>query len=430
MVNPLVNVLLGAGEQYLADEDASDKLKGDIIDGVRKKLYEVEIPLQKAELNKIKKVKQAVTNRYGEKIAEAFDNYGYYEDGNIDNAFARIDKFINSTQDTEKSFRNKLETKMSDQDFKSVFGASSLTNMREQSVEEREDRVNSIFADRSNVRDLLVSPGAPKGGIKGALFGDRLKPSDTIAAQGKLEAATEERTPEMVPVSDRQSIFDVKTGQTMEAAGAVVDSIPLFLPAIPKYSTNELNTEIAQQLQVNSVFDAQSQTLLLQPSAQRQDEVNAVKEVAVNNLYRFKEADGSGNVASAIRFARNYLQTNVGDFLSGNFTNYTKAPQGAFGPIEGTAIDIKDTLVTAAEEFAANSGDQTLMNADQAIKIVNYLADKAEQFTGNDDLISYYLKSIPQIELDPSNPDFPNRQIKDLREAVTFAYNKNNARGR
>ena len=108
MVNPLVNVLLGAGEQYLADEDASDKLKGDIIDGVRKKLYEVEIPLQKAELNKIKKVKQAVTNRYGEKIAEAFDNYGYYEDGNIDNAFARIDKFINSTQDTEKSFRNKL----------------------------------------------------------------------------------------------------------------------------------------------------------------------------------------------------------------------------------------------------------------------------------------------------------------------------------
>ena len=278
MVNPLVNVLLGAGEQYLADEDASDKLKGDIIDNVRKKLYEVEIPLQKAELNKIKKVKQAVTNRYGEKIAEAFDNYGYYEDGNIDNAFARIDKFINSTQDTEKSFRNKLETKMSDEDFKSVFGANSLTNMREQSVEEREARINSIFADRSNVRDLLVSPGAPKEGIRGVLFGDRLKPSDTITARGKLETATEERTPEMVPVSDRQSIFDVKTGQTMEAAGAVVDSIPLFLPAIPKYSTNELNTEIAQQLQVDSVFDAQSQTLLLQPGAQRQDEVNAVKE--------------------------------------------------------------------------------------------------------------------------------------------------------
>jgi hypothetical protein len=32
MVNPLVNILLGAGEQYMADEDASDKLKGEIID--------------------------------------------------------------------------------------------------------------------------------------------------------------------------------------------------------------------------------------------------------------------------------------------------------------------------------------------------------------------------------------------------------------
>ncbi len=39
MVNPLVNVLLGAGEQYLADEAESDKLKGDIIVGVRKTLY-------------------------------------------------------------------------------------------------------------------------------------------------------------------------------------------------------------------------------------------------------------------------------------------------------------------------------------------------------------------------------------------------------
>jgi hypothetical protein len=207
----------------------------------------------------------------------------------------------------------------------------------------------------------------------------------------------------------------------MEAAATVADSIPLFLPAIPKYSTNELNTEIAQQLQVESVFDAQSQTLLLQPGAQRQDEVNAVKEVAINNLYRFKEADGSGNVASAIRFARNYLQTNVGDFLSGNFTNYTKAPQGAFGPIEGTAIGIQDKLVTAAEEFSASSGDKTLMNADQAIKIASYLADKAEQFTGNDDLISYYLKSIPQIQIG---------KVKDLRFAVQLAYNKNNARGR
>ena len=38
MVSPLISALLGAGEQYMADEDASDKLKGDIIDGVSKTL--------------------------------------------------------------------------------------------------------------------------------------------------------------------------------------------------------------------------------------------------------------------------------------------------------------------------------------------------------------------------------------------------------
>ena len=47
MVSPLISALLGAGEKYMADEDASDKLKGDIIDGVRKKLYEVEIMHEK-----------------------------------------------------------------------------------------------------------------------------------------------------------------------------------------------------------------------------------------------------------------------------------------------------------------------------------------------------------------------------------------------
>ena len=41
MVSPLISALLGAGEQYMADEDASDKLKGDIIDGVSKKYFEI-----------------------------------------------------------------------------------------------------------------------------------------------------------------------------------------------------------------------------------------------------------------------------------------------------------------------------------------------------------------------------------------------------
>jgi hypothetical protein len=428
MVSPLISALLGAGEQYMADEDASDKLKGDIIDGVSKKYFDVELPAQKNTINAMKEVKDAITRQYGDKIADIGDNYGFYEDGNIERAIERINKFIATTRDTTQTFRNKVE-KMSPEDFASAFGKTSMIGAREQSLEDRESRVNDIFSDRSNVRDLLVSPDAPQGGVRGFLFGDRLKQKDVISARGKLEKGIEDRPPEIEQV-DRQSIFDVKTGAVQEASATVADSIPLFLPAIPKYSTNELNTEIAQQMQVGSVFDQASQTLLLQPEAQRMDEVNAVKEVAINNLYRFKESDGSGNVASAIKFARSYLQTNVDDFLSGNFTNYAKAQEGAFGPIQGTAVGIQDKLVTAAEEFAANSGDKTLMDADQAFKIVSYLADRAEQFVGNDDTISYYLESIPQIALPASDPNRPNRQIKNLRFAVQTTYNKNNARGR
>ena len=420
MVNPFISALLGAGEQYMADEDASDELKGNIIDGVSKKYFEVELPAQKNTINAMKEVKRQIANQYGDKIADIGDNYGFYEDGNIERAMKRIEDFIATTRDTTQTFRNKVE-KMSPEDFASVFGKTSMIGAREQSLENRETRVNNIFSDRSNVRDLLVSPDAPQGGVRGFLFGDRLKQKDVITARGKLETAIEDRPPETEQV-DRQSIFDVKTGDVQQASATVADSIPLFLPAIPKYSTNELNTEIAQQMQVGSVFDQASQTLLLQPEAQRIDEVNAVKEVAINNLYKFKEADGSGNVASAIKFARSYLQTNVDDFLSGNFTNYAKAQEGAFGPIQGTAVGIENKLVTVAEEFAANSGDKTLMDADQAIKVISYLADKAEQFVGNDDTISYYLKSIPQIPL--------GEKIKDLRFAVQFAYNKNNARGR
>ena len=42
MVSPLISALLGAGEQYMADEDASDQLKGDIIDAASKKYFDVD----------------------------------------------------------------------------------------------------------------------------------------------------------------------------------------------------------------------------------------------------------------------------------------------------------------------------------------------------------------------------------------------------
>ena len=58
MVSPLVPFLTGATAQFLADEDASDRLKGDIIDGVSSQIYEVEIPEAQKQINNIKKNKK------------------------------------------------------------------------------------------------------------------------------------------------------------------------------------------------------------------------------------------------------------------------------------------------------------------------------------------------------------------------------------
>ena len=84
MVSPLISALLGAGEQYMADEDASDQLKGDIIDAASKKYFDVELPQQKGVINAMKEVKRAIANEYGDKVADIGDNYGYFEDGNLD----------------------------------------------------------------------------------------------------------------------------------------------------------------------------------------------------------------------------------------------------------------------------------------------------------------------------------------------------------
>ena len=54
-------LLSGALTQYLTDEDASDRLKGQIVDATARKLFEVEIQNAKKEINKIRNVKNILT---------------------------------------------------------------------------------------------------------------------------------------------------------------------------------------------------------------------------------------------------------------------------------------------------------------------------------------------------------------------------------
>ena len=158
MVSPLVPFLLGAGSQYLADEDASDRLKGDIIDGVSKQIYEVEIPEAQKQINNIKSIKIAMREKYGQGVAEAFDNIGLYESGDqrlVDN---EIEKYFTSlenrpskkTRDPFEKTVNELfeKSKLAGEEgqkaaalFKGRFGGQSMLALKTQKLQDRKEKV-------------------------------------------------------------------------------------------------------------------------------------------------------------------------------------------------------------------------------------------------------------------------------------------------
>lgn len=219
MVSPLVPFLLGAGSQYLSDEDESDRLKGDIIDGVSKQIYEVEIPEAQKQINSIKGIKSAVIGRYGEGVAEAFDNIGLYESGDQRLVDDEIRKYFINLKDTknisqdafEKSINDLFEkTKLAGKEgqeaselFKGRFGGQSMLSLKTQQLRDRKETVKELFNDRSNMRDLLVAPDAPKKGVRGFLFGDRVTPQDVPGATGRLTEATQVDVPEPAEAAPR-----------------------------------------------------------------------------------------------------------------------------------------------------------------------------------------------------------------------------------
>jgi len=328
MVSPLISALLGAGEQYMADEDASDKLKGDIIDAASKKYFDVELPQQKSVINAMKEVKRAIANEYSNKVADIGDNYGYFEDGNLDNARARIEKFIGSTTDTKDSFIKKVE-KMSPEDFASAFGKTSMIGAREQSLEDRESRVNDIFSDRSNVRDLLVSPDAPQGGVRGFLFGNRLQKKDAITARGKVETAIEDRPQTEIDRPDAKSLFSLKTAKDELSTDF------LFSPATTYLGSAD---EIAKAAGTYRGFDQNIQTgedpfgnivvTGMTFQGNKELEYNAFVSVMSELAPQFrdpinKKIDLASLAAAADSFLRNQTNDALGHPDRGAFSNYT-----------------------------------------------------------------------------------------------------------
>ena len=223
MADFLVPFLTGGITQYLSDEDASDALKGNIIDNVSKKLYDEEIPQAEKEIRLIKDVRQAVDNQFGPGVSKAFENMGFFDSGDRTTTFNTIRQYLNDLKKnrnvTEDQFKKQVNKLYKDsqgvgtvateaaQQFKNQFGGASPLDLRITQLENRKTKVNELFNDRSNIRDLIVSPSAPKEGIRGALFGDRVTPGDVPGAMARITEATKVDTPDIDTAGGGQSLF-------------------------------------------------------------------------------------------------------------------------------------------------------------------------------------------------------------------------------
>jgi hypothetical protein len=229
MADFLVPFLTGGITQYLSDEDASDALKGNIIDNVSKKLYDEEIPQAEKEIKAIEKIKVGIRNNFGEGATKAFENMGFLDSGDerlaLDSIRRYLDNLKDTTGTTEEAFKarvNKLytdsqgvgtEATKAATEFKNSFGGASPLDLRIQQLEDRKTKVNNLFNDRANIRDLIVSPSAPKEGIRGMLFGDRVTPGDVPGAMARITEATKVDTPDIDTAGGGQSLFAAPGGE-------------------------------------------------------------------------------------------------------------------------------------------------------------------------------------------------------------------------
>ncbi|MGA1049031.1 MAG: hypothetical protein ACO3UU_13570, partial [Minisyncoccia bacterium] len=221
MASLLTGLLSGAAMQYLADEDASDKLKGNIIDAVSRKLYEIDIPNEEASIKKMQTVKSALVTQFGKNTADVFDNLGFTQSGNLDTSLSQIKDYLEKYGETGDSFRNKVESFIKDKptEFESAY-SQTQTGRRATALEDRREHVNKLFSNTPYIRDLLIAPGQEQKGVMGKLFGGRVTPSTQIAARGRLEEATQVPTAEMPEAQTPSEMF----GLTQAVGGGLTES--------------------------------------------------------------------------------------------------------------------------------------------------------------------------------------------------------------
>jgi len=338
-------LLSGALTQYISDEDASDKLKGQIVDATARKLFEVEIPNAKKEINKIRNVKNALTNENA-RLAEFADLKGFLESGDLRIANDLINKYIATTQDTRESFIKKINT-LDAPGFKSAFGSQSLLDLRTQNLQTKESTVNNLFGDRSQIRDLLIAPGAPEGGVGGFLFGDRVRPKDQIAVRGRLESAVSQDQKVVEPSqAATQSIFDVRTSQDKDELDYMFSPATIYLGRTDEIAKAASSFRgFSRNIQTGK--DNFGNTIIIGMTFQGNKEIeyNAFVSKMQDLASQYKDsATGKVNLSALSSAANNALTEQTESTLSRVFNNYQAMQDQEKRAANITGINLADTI--------------------------------------------------------------------------------------
>jgi len=398
MANGLLTGLLTGGlTQYLADEDASDRLKADIIDKVSTKLYNVDLPAEEKNAKAVQEVDDYFTKTYGENVASLLRSRDFFI-GFPDVRLAE-EKFESQLQEfgeTKESYREKIDN-FANKDLQSFMDTTKTTTPM-QKYRSREEHINQLMKDTPYVRDLLVAPGKEQKGILGTLFGGRVTTEGSIAARGRLEQATKlPTTTEMeqpaLPLED----------QPKYTAGITDKDIGLVY-ASPQYSSNDFSRAIGERLGIAAVTD-QYGNIQLDPKSQRQAEINAVKDTALSYMRMpgYKTTEGKGDINRAVMQASNDMIKFVDMPMQSNFEKYSKKPIG-LEPPQGSATGVTQTLLAKAEAYdrESNTSGVTVPAGDQ---IIEYLIDQELSNLTNDAARNYYIQSLPtNLQLDFRTP--------------------------
>ena len=361
MADFLIPFLTGAAQKYISDEDASDQLKANIIDNVSKKIYDTEIPQAEKEIAAMKEVKQGINALYGEGATKAFENMGFFDSGDVRTAEDSIRRYLKNLKDNNPNFtEEKFKTTINDlyetskgigadaskaaAEFKSRFGGTSPLDLRITALEDRKEKVKNLFSDRSNIRDLIVAPDAPKEGIRGALFGDRVTPSGVLGATGRLTEATKVDMPEI----------DTAGGK------GVADLFPTApgMEGLKQYNFNNDSTKL------NDFQGTFSENYVDQRDATRLN-----KTLAAPLLEGYEEATKAGYAFGELEYAReNYIHKRfkgMGIYYKPNFLDtLSEEKQNEFLGIkkdettETVASELKD--VPAEERVKATAPQEDI----------------------------------------------------------------------